>query len=80
MCQSFNGREGINNWRDWPVHPRIQGAPAQAEGPLQGTTIDLDRQMDHRVLALGWDPETCKVSRAKLMELGLDDVARDLLD
>jgi aldehyde:ferredoxin oxidoreductase len=78
MRQAFNSREGINNRRDWPMHPRIQGVPAQTEGPLKGVTIDMDRQLDFHMKDLGWDPETCKPTRAKLVELGLTDVANDL--
>lgn len=80
MRQAFNSREGINNRRDWPVHPRIQGVPAQSDGPLKGITLDMDEQMDHFLKEAGWDPETCKPTKEKLLELGLDDVAKDLWD
>ena len=80
MRQAFNSREGINNRQDWPVHPRIGGIPPHGNGPLKGVTIDMDRQLDHHMKDLGWDPETCKPSRDKLVELGLDDVAKDLWD
>jgi aldehyde:ferredoxin oxidoreductase len=76
--QAFNSREGINQRRDWPVHPRIVGIPPQAEGPLKGVTIDMDAQVEHHMKDLGWDPETCKPTKEKLLELGLDDLARDL--
>jgi len=78
MRQAFNSREGINNRRDWPVHPRIQGIPPQSEGPLKGITIDMDQQVEFHMKELGWDAETCKPTREKLLELDLDDVAKDL--
>ena len=78
MRQAFNSREGINNRRDWPVHPRIQGIPAQTDGPLKDITIDMDKQVEFHMKDLGWDPETCKPTKAKLLELGLDDAASDL--
>lgn len=78
LRQAFNSREGINNRRDWPVHPRIAGIPPQSEGPLEGVTIDMDEQAEFHMKALSWDPETCKPSKEKLQELGLDDVAKDL--
>jgi aldehyde:ferredoxin oxidoreductase len=78
MRQAFNSREGINPRRDWPVHPRILGVPAQSTGPLKGVTIDLDKQVEFHMKDLGWDPKTCKPTKAKLLELGLNDVARDL--
>jgi aldehyde:ferredoxin oxidoreductase len=78
MRQSFNSREGINNRRDWPVHPRILGNPPHDAGPLKGVTIDLDEQLDYHMKAMGWDPATCKPRKDTLVRLGLDDVARDL--
>ena len=78
MRQAFNSREGINNRRDWPVHPRIAGIPPDKEGPNKGVTLDIDDQLDHHTKALGWDLETFKPTREKLLELGMDDVARDL--
>ena len=78
MRQAFNSREGINNRRDWPVHPRILGVPPQGEGPLKGVAIDMDEQAEFHMEQLGWDPETCKPTREKLVELGLEDVAKDL--
>ena len=78
--QAFNSREGINNRRDWPVHPRIKGTPGQSEGPLKGITMDMDQQIDHYAKEMGWDPATLKPTREKLLELGLDDVAEDLWD
>jgi aldehyde:ferredoxin oxidoreductase len=78
MRQAFNSREGINQRRDWPVHPRILGNPPQSEGPLEGVTIDQDEQVEFHMKDLGWDPETSKPTKEKLLELGLDDVARDL--
>ncbi len=78
MRQAFNSREGINNRRDWPAHPRIVGIPPQDAGPLKGVTIDMDEQLDFHMKALGWDPETCKPTKERLIELGLDDVAKDL--
>ena len=78
LRQAFNSREGINNRRDWPVHPRIQGIPPQSQGPLKGITIHMDEQIEFHCKQLGWDPETSKPTKEKLLELGLDDVARDL--
>ena len=78
MRQAFNSREGINNRRDWFVHPRIPGVPPQSEGPLEGVTIDMDEQVEFHMEQLGWDAATCKPTREKLQELGLDDVAKDL--
>jgi aldehyde:ferredoxin oxidoreductase len=73
----FNLREGINELK-WPVHPRIVGIPPQTAGPLAGVTADMDAQVYWGLGALDWDRFTTKPSKAKLLSLGLDDVAGDL--
>ncbi len=74
---AFNLREGINEL-EWRVHPRIIGKPPQKEGPLAGVTIDIEAQVGDNLKALDWDLTTTKPSKDKLLELGLDDVAKDL--
>jgi aldehyde:ferredoxin oxidoreductase len=77
MRHAFNLREGIIEM-NWPVHPRIIGIPPQKEGPLAGVTADIKAQVYWNLGALDWDAVTTKPSQKKLMELGLDDVAKDL--
>jgi len=77
MRHAFNLREGINPL-EWPVHPRIMGRPPQKEGPLTGVTADLEAQVYWNLGALDWDRFTTKPSKKKLLELGLEDVAKDL--
>jgi hypothetical protein len=48
------------------------------QGPLAGLTADLEAQVYWNLGALDWDRVTTKPSKAKLLELGLDDVAKDL--
>ena len=74
---AFNLREGINELK-WPVNPRIVGKPPQTAGPLAGVTADIEAQVYWRLGALDWDRVTTKPSKAKLLSLGLDDVAKDL--
>ena len=74
---AFNLREGINEL-NWPVHPRIVGKPPLSTGPLAGVTADIEAQ-DYWCLGyMDWDRVTTKPSKAKLLSLGLDDVAKDL--
>lgn len=73
----INLREGINPL-EWSVHPRIVGKPPQKEGPLAGITADIEAQVHWNLGALDWDRVTTKPSKKKLLELGLDDVAKDL--
>jgi len=77
LRHAFNLREGISEL-NWTPHPRITGEPPQKAGPLAGVTIDQKAQVYWNMGALDWDPKTTKPSRRKLLELGLDDVARDL--
>jgi aldehyde:ferredoxin oxidoreductase len=77
MRHVFNLREGINPLQ-WPVHPRIVGKPPQKEGPLTGVTADIEAQVYWNLGALDWDRVTTKPSKKKLLELGLDDVAKEL--
>lgn len=73
----FNLREGINPLK-LAVHPRIIGEPPQTAGPLAGITADIEAQDYWSLGALDWDRVTTKPSRAKLLSLGLKDVADEL--
>lgn len=74
----FNIREGINPAVDWQAHPRVTGNPPQTEGPLAGVSTDHLEQVYWGMGALGWDRQTAKPSKAKLIELGLTDIAEEL--
>ena len=77
MRHVFNLREGINPLK-WKVHPRIIGIPPQKEGPLAGVTADIEAQVYWNLGALDWDRKTTKPSKEKLLDLGLEDVVKDL--
>ncbi len=77
MRHVFNLREGVNELK-WKVNPRIIGNPPQKEGPLAGVTADIEAQVYWNLGALDWDRVTTKPSKKKLLELGLDDVAKEL--
>jgi aldehyde:ferredoxin oxidoreductase len=74
---AFNLREGINELK-WPVPPRISGKSPLTTGPLAGATADVEAQDIWSFGALDWDRVTGKPSKAKLLSLGLDDIAKDL--
>lgn len=76
--QAFNIREGINNLGR-RVPNRVLGRPPQKEGPLAGVTINLEPMEKEYLAAADWDPISSKPSREKLLMLGLEDVAKDLL-
>jgi aldehyde:ferredoxin oxidoreductase len=77
MRHVFTLREGINPLERF-VHNRIIGRPPQKEGPLAGVSLDVEAETLWTLGALDWDRVTTKPSRKKLLELGLDDVAKEL--
>jgi aldehyde:ferredoxin oxidoreductase len=77
MRHVFNLREGINPLK-LKVHGRIIGRPPLKEGPLAGVSADIEAQAHWNLGALDWDRKTTKPSQRKLLELGLDDIAREL--
>jgi aldehyde:ferredoxin oxidoreductase len=74
---AFNIREGLNPLQ-FKVPDRVIGIPPQQEGPLAGVTIDEDTLFSEYLAAMDWDARTSKPSEKKLLELGLEDVAREL--
>jgi hypothetical protein len=56
----------------------VAGVTPLRAGPLAGVTTDMQAQIYWNLGALDWDPITTKPSKAKLISLGLDDVANDL--
>ncbi len=58
---------------------RVSGEPPQRRGPNAGVTVDAAALRDEWFKAAGWDPVTSLPSRAKLVALGLGDVADVLM-
>lgn len=77
LRHAFNLREGINPLK-LKIPDRVLGKPAQTAGPVAGVTIDEDTLLKEYMTAIDWEPGTTKPSKKKLMELGLNDVAKDL--
>ena len=77
MRHVFNLREGINPL-EREVHPRIIGNPPLEAGPHAHVTVDIKAEVYWNLGALDWERATTKPSKKKLLELGLDDVAKDL--
>ena len=74
--QAFNIREGLTS--PWKYPDRMLGVPPKTEGPRAGITVSEDDLYNEYYAARGWDRKTGKPSKEKLLELGLDDVARVL--
>jgi aldehyde:ferredoxin oxidoreductase len=79
MRQAFNIREGFTP-SDFKYPDRVLGNPPLKSGPLAGVTIENEVQqlVTDYFRSMDWDLKTGKPRKNKLIELGLDDVARDL--
>jgi len=76
--QAFNLREGLTP-KDFKLHGRVIGDPPLERGPLAGITLDMDTATRDYFEGMGWDPETGKPNKERLMELGgFEDVIADL--
>jgi aldehyde:ferredoxin oxidoreductase len=77
LRMAFHVRDG-DNPATRRVPGRLVGDPPLEGGPLAGFTIDGATMQTEFLAACDWDQETCMPSRAKLEELGLEDVAQAL--
>jgi aldehyde:ferredoxin oxidoreductase len=79
MRQAFNIRHGFKP-SDFTYPDRVLGKPPLKSGPLAGVTIEkeVQQQVKEYFQSMGWDQKTGKPTREKLIELGLEDVAKDL--
>jgi aldehyde:ferredoxin oxidoreductase len=73
--QAFNIREGLK--MPFALPDRMMGIPPKTVGPRANVTLPEDLFIEY-LEAMGWDPDSCKPSNEKLLELGLDDVAKEL--
>ncbi len=73
---AFNLREGVKGPFEYP--DRMRGVPAKEVGPRAGITFTHEEVYGEYLELMDWDPATGKPSRAKLLELGLDDIAEDI--
>jgi aldehyde:ferredoxin oxidoreductase len=64
----------LNPKKDFRLHPRLYGDPPAAQGPAKGITLDSGALSDGFYQALGWDRETDRPSRDRLIQLGLEEV------
>lgn len=75
LQQAFNVREGLTP-EEFKLPPRMVLSPTT--GPNAGLKIDIDALKSHCVSALGWDLKTGMPYRRTLIDLGLDELTRDL--
>ncbi|KPJ51326.1 MAG: hypothetical protein AMJ38_00830 [Dehalococcoidia bacterium DG_22] len=74
LRMAFQVREG-DNPAQRRIPGRLIGSPPLEEGPHKGFSLDAETLQREFLAACDWDQQTCKPSRAKLEELGLEDVA-----
>lgn len=80
LRQLFNVREGAKP-REWRLPRRV--LEPFPEGPLAGVRLtedDVEMMRAQYWEALGWDPATGYPRRATVQELGLAEIAADVLD
>ena len=77
MRQAFNIREGVNLAKTH-FPSRVLGAPPLEGGPTAGFSVDSDLILSEYLDAMHWSHEDGRPSKERLMELGMEDVARDL--
>ena len=70
--KAFNVRHGASRADD-KLPKRLLEEKGRA-----GTVVDLSKTLEEYYEARGWDKNTSKPTREKLLQLGLEDVAKDL--
>ncbi len=75
--QAFNVREGLNSLQ-FKVPGRMVGKPKMGKGPLGDITVDEETLNADYLGAMKWDLKTAKPTKDKLLELGMEDVAKAL--
>jgi aldehyde:ferredoxin oxidoreductase len=77
LRHAFNLREGLNPI-EFHVPGRIIGKPPLTDGNVRHITVDIDQQVRDYCAAMDWDPKTAVPSKARLLKLGLPEIAKDL--
>src|SRR6185503_16075560 len=77
LKRAINNRMGLTRANDKLPRALLEPFP---DGGSAGFVPEFEEMLSAYYEARGWDMETGKPSREKLIELGLDDVAKDLWD
>ncbi|ADN49894.1 aldehyde ferredoxin oxidoreductase family protein [Vulcanisaeta distributa] len=81
LRQLFNVREGVNPKKDFKLPRRV--LEPFPEGPLAGVKLteeDVERMREQYWETLGWDPSTGYPRRRTVEELGLAEIAGDIIN
>jgi aldehyde:ferredoxin oxidoreductase len=74
--QAFNQREGVQGPFQYP--DRMRGVPPKTVGPRAGITFTHAEMFNEYLELMDWGTATGMPSKAKLLQLGLDDIAKVL--
>jgi aldehyde:ferredoxin oxidoreductase len=74
--QSFNIREGLKTPFDFP--DRMLGKPPKTAGPRAGITMTQAEIFNEYLREMDWDFANGRPSKEKLLELGLEDIVKEL--
>jgi aldehyde:ferredoxin oxidoreductase len=75
LKRAINNRLGLTRANDKLPKPLMEPLP---DGGAAGFVPDLPAMLDAYYTARGWDPETGRPTKERLLALGLDDIATDL--
>jgi len=73
LLHAFNLREGFKP-ADFTMPPRVAGNPPLRVGPLKDITIDFESLKRQYYEAMGFEPDTGRIRKERVVELGLQDV------
>jgi aldehyde:ferredoxin oxidoreductase len=75
LKRAINNRMGLTRENDKLPKALLEPFP---DGGSAGYLPDIEAMLAAYYQARGWDPQTGKPTREKLMELGLEDAVKDL--
>jgi len=75
LKRAINNRLGLTRANDKLPKALLEPLP---DGGSAGFTLDLPAMLEAYYIARGWDPETGRPTKERLLSLGLEDVAADL--
>jgi aldehyde:ferredoxin oxidoreductase len=77
LKRAINNRMGLTRANDKLPKALLEPFP---DGGSVGFVPDLEEMLSAYYQARGWDPQTGKPMREKLLELGLEEAVKDLWD
>jgi aldehyde:ferredoxin oxidoreductase len=81
LRHAFNLREGLKP-ADFPAPPRMFGAGdgKLTAGPLRDIVVPIDQLRRDYSAAMGWNPESGRLSRSRAAALGMEELLSGFLD